>query len=159
MSSGCIWNADLEGKFLENAVFKDFNFENANFSHAFCHETKFILAHLEYSKFIGTDLTCADMKCANLKRAKLNNADLRQAWLNGAILCEADFTGADLRDACLHGAVVNGAIFTNALVRSDTFKHVMRLDMAKGIKNVIVDDTTKFSVIGSSRHRNLNLGG
>ncbi len=92
--------ADLSGRDLSGAVFRDCELRAA------CLDW----ANLEGARFDYARLMSATFRHAHLRGASLRHATLKGADLSTACLIGADFTGATLRLANLSGANLCGAI-------------------------------------------------
>lgn len=115
--------ADLKGKFLQNANFHNTNLRKAVLCGADLTSANLLNANLEGADFTtatltGANLTGANLKDAVLDQAKLNNANLEGANLEGVNLHKTVLSGANLVNANLRGAnlaltVFDGAKFTD----------------------------------------------
>lgn len=101
--------ANLEGAFLEKAVFFKTDLTHARLGRANLHKTSFVQA-----KLIGAHLSHANLKRTSLNGAKLQGACLTEADISSANLICADFTDADLRGASLRNTTLTRAKFCNA---------------------------------------------
>jgi uncharacterized protein YjbI with pentapeptide repeats len=103
-------HCDFSDANLEGAEFETADLSNANFSGAKLRGAKMIRARAPKACFDAADLCQAKLPSATLTRADLGNADLREASLIMAELSSANQAGATLRRTDLSQATMVEAI-------------------------------------------------
>jgi uncharacterized protein YjbI with pentapeptide repeats len=112
---------------LTHGVFRNAEWEGANFFRARLDHCDFSDANLESAEFETADLSNSNFRGAKLRGAKMfraravkacfDAADLRQAKLSSATLTGADLGNADLREASLIMAELGSANLAEATLR------------------------------------------
>jgi uncharacterized protein YjbI with pentapeptide repeats len=109
---------DLQGIHLDHH--DDWYLPKMDLSRCNLHGAYFVQIPLDKARFVGSDLTKADMWGAHLTECNFEQAILRKADLFDAIAYKTNFERADLRRTKLHRAKLDNANFKSAdLSRAD----------------------------------------
>ncbi len=99
---------------MRNALMKDVEFINADFTHTNGLKARLIRAVLKKSVLDSTNFAYADFTGAQLDGASFKGATLRHADLSGAQCYQTDFSGADLKDVNFFKTYLNETNFKGA---------------------------------------------
>jgi len=119
--------ANLRNCDFSNALLKESEFLNADFTGSRALKVRFIISVLQGSKLDSTNLSYSDFTGAGLEEVSFKNARLIDVTFQGAHLQGADFTGANLKGCNFFAAEFENTIFTDAC------------NIPEQIKDLIVD--------------------
>ncbi len=122
-------NADFS-----NALMKESELMDSNFSHSKAIKVKFIITVFSGSRFDSADYSYSDFTGAGLETCSFVHARLHEVSFKGAHLQEADFSGADLLGADFYAAELAETNFAGAKnIPADLLPFINEEGLATGI--------------------------
>ncbi len=128
---------------FSNALLKESEFLNADFTGSRAVKVRFIISVLQGSRFDSTNLSYSDFTGAGLEEVSFTNACLVDVTFQGAHLQGADFTGANLKDCNFFAAEFENTIFTDAINIPDQIKDLIIDDRITGVCSEVENNNKK----------------
>jgi len=128
---------------FSNALLKESEFLNADFTGSKALKVRFIISVLQGSKLDSTDLSYSDFTGAGLEGVSFKNARLIDVTFQGAHLQGADFTNANLKDCNFFAAEFENTVFTNACNIPDQIKHLIVDGKITGVCSEVKNNNKK----------------
>lgn len=118
---------------FSNALMKEIDFYEADFSHSTALKTNLLSAVLIESRVDSSDFSYANFIGGHLQGTSFRRSNLIEVDFKGAYLEDADFTGANLEDSDFFGATFKNTVFKNALNIPDNVKELIVDGVANGV--------------------------
>ena len=118
---------------LSNALLRDGQFADADFTGSTAVKTNFLTVLLVDAKLDSTDLSYSDFSGASMERASFVNARIHSAIFFETNLKDVDFTGADLKGCNFIGAGFWNTIFKDAINIPESLKSQLVDDKYTGV--------------------------
>ena len=125
--------AQLRNSNFSNALMKDTEFIDSDFTGSKAVHVRFIRAVLDNVKMDTMDLSYSDFTGASLKKTTFNHSRLYNVNFQGAHCQEADFGGADLKGTNFFGTEFKNTNFKEAINIPKQIQHMIKDGMANGI--------------------------
>ena len=126
-------NAMLKKCDFSNALMKDTEFIDSEFTGSKAVNVRFIRAVMQNARLDSMDLCFSDFTGSGLRGVKFNYSRLHNVNFQGSHLQGADFTGADLKGTNYFGAELENTIFKDAINIPKQIKHLIKDGVATGI--------------------------
>ncbi len=128
--------AQLKNCNFSNALMKDTEFTDSDFTGSTAINVRFIRAVMDNVKLDTMDLSYSDFTGASLKKTTFINSRLLDVNFQGAHCQNADFSGADLKGANFFGTEFKDTKFVGAINIPSNIKHMIKEGIATGTLQV-----------------------
>ena len=118
---------------FSNALMKDTEFIESDFTGSTAINVRFIRAVLEHSRMDSMDLSFSDFTGAGLKKVSFINSRLHNVNFQGSHCQNADFSGADVKGANFFGTQFKNTNFKGAINIPKQIKHLIKDGVANGV--------------------------
>ena len=125
--------AQLRNSNFSNALMKDTEFTDSDFTGSTAIHVRFIRAVMDNVKMDTMDLSYSDFTGSSLKKATFIHSRLHNVNFQGAHCQEADFSGADLKGANFFGTEFKETKFIGAINIPKQIQHMIKDGIATGV--------------------------